>query len=636
MIRAKLKYAFMGLAIILISILMVLIAYMLIDSLRAEERAYQKSLQGYYEPLLTSLKQEVLDLLTNVDKHEKAYLKKYELDENRRFLDLPKDLKYFSSFSWDNADQNFKYTERLIALEASCDKENPSVLNAYDELINKAPSIALRAEFSWRKLLKIKKLRPKQEFKEKLISFIETFSNVLTYWSLPYSFHALELYYYEFQNDEVFKSLFYNFTNNELENTFELLIYQKPHFILKYLNNLTKLSLADSIENKKIVSWMTRVFPYYHINERISKRVSVSDYEIYHKANFINNELEYYVPVKAGSKLSVYHLDIAYIEGFINELARNDGIRFPVKIGSIYSFAKDNNNVYVLLQDNLVIYGEPLRSESAEVVQKIKTKMSITILIIVLVILLMAIVLFVLIYNLSISNKLNKAKSDFVATVSHELKTPITAVKMFTEMIQSKIVTDPVKIDGYYRSILYECDRLTRMINNLLSYANIEKGSQQYKMSEVSVNTILNTVLDIMSVTTKGKGFIVETEIEKDLPFIKADPDLLTQSFINLLSNSVKYSSDEKFIKIKAYKNEAYIFIVFKDHGIGISEREKAKVFNSFYRVLQEGDMGVVPGSGIGLYLVKQHIETHGGTVLLESEKGKGTTVTLKLPINLG
>jgi two-component system phosphate regulon sensor histidine kinase PhoR len=225
-----------------------------------------------------------------------------------------------------------------------------------------------------------------------------------------------------------------------------------------------------------------------------------------------------------------------------------------------------------------------------------------------------------------------RMKTAFVSTVSHELRTPLTSIKGFisTLLADNDGYFDKATQREFYEIIDTECDRLTRLINDLLSVSRIEAGrALDLKLSTVYLPEIVEKVIKAQRALTDKHVFKVELE---SLPPITADADKLDQILSNLLTNAVKYSPGGGEITVKASRTEAGVEVSVADEGMGIPKDHLSKIFERFHRV-DNRDTRRVGGTGIGLFLVKHLVEAHGGSIKVESELGKGSTFTFSLPL---
>ncbi len=227
--------------------------------------------------------------------------------------------------------------------------------------------------------------------------------------------------------------------------------------------------------------------------------------------------------------------------------------------------------------------------------------------------------------------QLRKLKEDFISNVSHELKTPISLIRMFSEIL----VTGRVKSDETRREydaiIFNESDRMSRLVNNLLDFANLERDGRHKNFQKVDIADLVTRELEAYRYQVQKEGFQLLADVEP-VPETYADANAVTMAFFNLLENSVKYSGDTKLINVKVKKTDGFIDLSVQDCGLGIPESELEKIFDKFYRG-RSALANNIRGSGIGLSLTKNVAEMHGGDVMVRSEPGKGSTFTLRIPI---
>ena len=223
-------------------------------------------------------------------------------------------------------------------------------------------------------------------------------------------------------------------------------------------------------------------------------------------------------------------------------------------------------------------------------------------------------------------------KSNFVASVSHDLKTPLALIQLFAETLELGRVRTPERAQEYYRIINGEAKKLTRLIENILDFSRMEAGLRPYRMEPADLSESVNKVLARMETQFSQGNFAVTPKIEPDLPRILADEGAAEQAIENLLANAMKYSGDAKHIEIEAKRVNGHIVVSVTDHGIGISRREQGRIFRKFYRVQRE--LGGGPqGTGLGLAIVDHTMRGHGGFVRVESEPDQGSTFSLHFPI---
>lgn len=228
--------------------------------------------------------------------------------------------------------------------------------------------------------------------------------------------------------------------------------------------------------------------------------------------------------------------------------------------------------------------------------------------------------------------ELNQQKSMFVSQVSHELKTPLTSIKMFSEMLleNERSISNKSKI--HLEIIEGESDRLTRLINNVLDFSKIEKGVKEYSFREIHFDKIVQDVIDLMRYTIKMKGFNLKTNIEHFDDVVCGDADALKQAIENLISNAIRFSTENKEIIISTFSRENFACVSIKDNGIGIAQNDIDKIFDPYFRS-DDAKLKKIDGTGLGLHIVKDIIEQHKGKIQIESLVGNGSNFTLCIPV---
>ncbi len=227
--------------------------------------------------------------------------------------------------------------------------------------------------------------------------------------------------------------------------------------------------------------------------------------------------------------------------------------------------------------------------------------------------------------------ELNKQKSMFVSIVSHDLKTPLTSIKIFSEMLREKESSLTENSKRHLEIIEGETERLTRLINNVLDFSKIEKGVKEYSFREVQLNNIVEKVLQLMQYTINMKGFRLETSITKFSDKIYGDEDAILEAIENLITNSIRFSIDDKYIKISTFANNNFACVRVEDKGIGIKQSDIEKIFNPYYRSTN-AKITNIDGTGLGLQIVKHIVESHKGNISVDSLIDKGSSFTLCFP----
>jgi signal transduction histidine kinase len=228
--------------------------------------------------------------------------------------------------------------------------------------------------------------------------------------------------------------------------------------------------------------------------------------------------------------------------------------------------------------------------------------------------------------------KLSRLKSDFVANVSHELKTPLALIRLFAETLELGRVPTEDKKQQYHRIINKESRRLTQLINNILDFSRIEAGRKEYRLVRTDLAAVVRDVVDAYRFQIEQHGFALALDVAEDLPEMELDPEALSQALINLLNNAIKYSPNEKAIAVSVRRDGERVLVSVADRGIGIPKGEQKRIFEKFYRV-ESSVVHTTKGSGLGLALVQHITEAHGGRVEVTSAPGEGSTFTLSLPV---
>jgi len=228
--------------------------------------------------------------------------------------------------------------------------------------------------------------------------------------------------------------------------------------------------------------------------------------------------------------------------------------------------------------------------------------------------------------------ELDQAKSDFVSFVSHELRSPITAIKGFASTLLREDMTDRQVQIEFLKIIAQECDRMTRLIASLLDLSRIEAGrALDLDYEQVNLVTLLESVVDRHRLYATGHEFSLS--VDPSLTHLYADRDKLEQILINLVGNAVKYSPNGGKITITAHEVNGNAVVSVQDEGIGIARDQLGSLFQRYRRVAGKGSKKIV-GTGLGLYLTRHLVEAHGGKIEVDSELGKGSTFTFTIPMH--
>lgn len=226
--------------------------------------------------------------------------------------------------------------------------------------------------------------------------------------------------------------------------------------------------------------------------------------------------------------------------------------------------------------------------------------------------------------------KLEQVRKDFVANVSHELKTPVTSIKGFTETLLDGAKEDKETLEHFLRIILEESDRLQSLILDLLELSKIEQQGYTLAIRDVNMSQLLEEMLPILCQKAEEKEIeLILEPLEKEIT-IDGDYYRLKQIFINLISNAISYSLQGGRVTISMKEGLNSVAVSISDTGIGIAQEEIPRIFERFYRVdkARSRNSG---GTGLGLAIVKHLVEAHKGKISVESKLGKGTTFTIEL-----
>ncbi|MBR6015432.1 MAG: PAS domain S-box protein [Firmicutes bacterium] len=238
-----------------------------------------------------------------------------------------------------------------------------------------------------------------------------------------------------------------------------------------------------------------------------------------------------------------------------------------------------------------------------------------------------------IIQDITERQKLENMQMDFVANVSHELKTPLTTIKSYTETMLDGMVEDPEVQQQFLGIIDTEADRMNRLVKELLQLSRMENKQEQWSMKELNLIPLLENAVKKVELTATAKRQQLNLLFnEEDWLPVMADRDKIEQVVLNILSNSIKYTQEGGRIDVDALRKDRNICIIVADNGIGIPEDELGRVFERFFRV-DKARSRAMGGTGLGLSISKQIVEEHGGSIELESKEGRGTKVTISLPV---
>lgn len=214
-----------------------------------------------------------------------------------------------------------------------------------------------------------------------------------------------------------------------------------------------------------------------------------------------------------------------------------------------------------------------------------------------------------------------KLKSDFVSSVSHEFKSPLTSIKALTDRLKEGKVKDSERMKQYFSLITQGVERLTCLVRNILDFSKVEEGKKEYEFVETDVAQLVAEQIENFKKGEFSKGIKIRAQVNKDIPQLNVDKEALSQALNNLLDNAVKFSPDRKEIVVNVRKDKTNVFIEVKDRGIGIPPQELDKIFDKFFQGRNTLPQSI-KGTGLGLTLVKHTVEAHEGRTMLLSPTG--------------
>ncbi len=227
------------------------------------------------------------------------------------------------------------------------------------------------------------------------------------------------------------------------------------------------------------------------------------------------------------------------------------------------------------------------------------------------------------------SADLAKVRADFVASVTHELKTPLSTIRAIADTLVKHRVSAPADMDEYAQMLDQEAKRLTRLLENLLAYSRVTDLSSVYSFEPLAAADLVDDVLRTFQPQLHHLGFTVDVDIPPDLPPIRGDHSALVLALDNLVDNALRYSGDGRWIGLRAWRNERMVHVEVADHGTGIAEADLQRVVQPFAR----GRHAQGHGNGLGLAIANRVVTDHGGRFSIRSTAGAGTTIDVALPM---
>jgi signal transduction histidine kinase len=225
--------------------------------------------------------------------------------------------------------------------------------------------------------------------------------------------------------------------------------------------------------------------------------------------------------------------------------------------------------------------------------------------------------------------KLSRLKTDFVANISHELRTPLTSVRLFAETLREGRAESPEEVRECIELLSSESERLSKLVEKLLSWSRLESGRQLLQQEKTDVPKLLDEIGDAYRAQQLPATY--QTEVDPDLPPVNVDRDAMAQVVLNLLHNAVKYTGDQKRIRLRARRAGRSVAIEVEDNGPGVRQQDRKRIFERFYRA-DDLLSRKTEGTGLGLAISKKIVEAHGGRIEVDSKVGEGSTFRIVLP----
>ncbi len=227
--------------------------------------------------------------------------------------------------------------------------------------------------------------------------------------------------------------------------------------------------------------------------------------------------------------------------------------------------------------------------------------------------------------------KLERIRTDFVANVTHEIRTPLTAIIGYLETLQAGAISNADDARRFLDIMLKQAGRLNRLVEDLMTISKIELGEAHFHFEPVSLRDVVDSVIPLLDANALAKKISIDNTVGESIKPVSGDRDRLCQVFVNLLDNAIKYTPEGGRIALAAEERESGVTVTISDTGAGVPRDEIQRLGERFYRVdkTRSRELG---GTGLGLSIVKHLMQAHGGTMVIESQLGRGTKVSLFFP----
>ncbi len=234
--------------------------------------------------------------------------------------------------------------------------------------------------------------------------------------------------------------------------------------------------------------------------------------------------------------------------------------------------------------------------------------------------------------DMSHQKEMERARDQFLYHITHELRTPLTNIRAYAETLSEGVLEDRDSLRECYNVIIGETERLSHLVEDILSVSQLEAGSARLTMGDVQTARLVRQVVEDQQAAADAKNIELGLSLPSKVPTIRGDKDRLAVVLTNLVGNAVKYTPEGGQVEVSCVEDGARLLISVRDTGYGIAPEDQDQIFEKFYRAETE-ETAQLPGTGLGLAIAKETVRSHGGTIELESERGKGSTFTISLPI---
>jgi signal transduction histidine kinase len=226
-------------------------------------------------------------------------------------------------------------------------------------------------------------------------------------------------------------------------------------------------------------------------------------------------------------------------------------------------------------------------------------------------------------------------KTTFVSNVSHELKTPLTSIRMYAELLGEDRIKDPAKQKRYLDVIIAESQRLTRLVNNVLDFSRLEQGRKKYHLIDLELSDFFNQTIEAHRLRIQQAGLELKDEIDEDQAIAQIDRDAIEQVILNVLDNAIKYAADGGEVLITGNRTKNWYEMRIKDRGPGVPAIHQEKIFEKFHRV-DDSLTAKQPGTGLGLSIARRILRDLSGDLRYEPREGGGSCFVIRIPLAAG